>query len=46
MVRGGKVKDFSGVKYTIVRGKLDTTGVSGRQIVRSRYGVKKNKGGK
>jgi len=46
LVRGGKVKDLSGVKYTIVRGKLDTTGVSGRQTSRSRYGVKKDQGGK
>lgn len=43
LVRGGKVKDLSGVKYTIVRGKLDTTGVSGRQTSRSRYGAKKQK---
>jgi small subunit ribosomal protein S12 len=46
LVRGGKVKDLSGVKYTIVRGKLDTTGVVGRQTSRSRYGTKKNQGGK
>ncbi len=45
LVRGGRVKDLSGVKYTIVRGKLDTTGVSGRQKGRSRYGVKRNQGG-
>jgi len=45
LVRGGRVKDLSGVKYTVVRGKLDTTGVSGRQTSRSRYGVKKNAGG-
>ena len=42
LVRGGKVKDLSGVKYTIVRGKLDTTGVSGRKTSRSKYGVKKD----
>jgi len=42
LVRGGKVKDLAGVKYTIVRGKLDTTGVSGRKTSRSRYGVKKD----
>ncbi|MFA6462408.1 MAG: 30S ribosomal protein S12 [Candidatus Woesearchaeota archaeon] len=41
LVRGGKVKDLSGVKYTIVRGKLDTTGVAGRKTSRSRYGAKK-----
>lgn len=45
LVRGGKVKDLAGVKYTIVRGKLDTTGVSGRKTSRSRYGVKKDQGG-
>ena len=42
LVRGGKIKDLAGVKYTIVRGKLDTTGVSGRENGRSRYGVKKD----
>ena len=42
LVRGGKIKDLAGVKYTIVRGKLDTTGVSGRKNGRSRYGVKKD----
>lgn len=41
MVRGGKVKDLSGVKYTIIRGRLDTTGVAGRKTSRSRYGTKK-----
>ena len=46
LVRGGKIKDLAGVKYTIVRGKLDTTGVSGRMNGRSRYGVKKDQGGK
>ncbi|MEK7472623.1 MAG: 30S ribosomal protein S12 [Patescibacteria group bacterium] len=46
LVRGGRVKDLAGVKYTIVRGKLDTTGVSGRKTARSRYGVKKDQGGK
>jgi small subunit ribosomal protein S12 len=45
LVRGGRVKDLAGVKYTIVRGKLDTTGVSGRKTSRSRYGVKKGQGG-
>ncbi len=46
LVRGGKIKDLAGVKYTIVRGKLDTTGVSGRMNGRSRYGVKKDQGKK
>jgi small subunit ribosomal protein S12 len=41
MVRGGRVKDLPGVKYHIVRGKYDTTGVVGRQSGRSRYGSKK-----
>ena len=41
MVRGGRVKDLAGVKYTVIRGKFDTTGVVGRQTSRSRYGTKK-----
>lgn len=41
LVRGGRVKDLGGVKYHIVRGKFDTTGVSGRQNSRSKYGAKK-----
>ena len=41
MIRGGKVKDLAGVKYHIVRGKLDTQGVVGRKQGRSRYGAKK-----
>jgi small subunit ribosomal protein S12 len=41
MVRGGRVKDLPGVKYTIVRGKFDTTGVVGRSTSRSKYGTKK-----
>jgi small subunit ribosomal protein S12 len=41
LVRGGKVKDLSGVRYTIVRGTLDTAGVRGRRQGRSRYGAKK-----
>lgn len=40
LVRGGRVKDLGGVKYHIVRGKFDTTGVSGRQTSRSKYGAK------
>ena len=43
LVRGGRVKDI-GVRYTIVRGKLDATGVEGRKNARSRYGVKKEQG--
>ncbi|KKR71305.1 MAG: 30S ribosomal protein S12 [Candidatus Woesebacteria bacterium GW2011_GWA2_40_7b] len=46
LVRGGRVKDLPGVKYHIVRGKFDTTGVSGRQMGRSKYGAKKQGGGK
>ncbi len=41
LVRGGRVKDLAGVKYHVVRGKYDTTGVVGRQTGRSRYGAKK-----
>ncbi len=42
LLRGGRVKDI-GVQYTIVRGKLDTTGVDKRRKARSRYGAKKPK---
>lgn len=41
MVRGGRVKDLPGVRYKVVRGKFDTTGVVGRQNGRSKYGAKK-----
>ena len=40
LVRGGKVKDLPGVRYHIVRGALDTVGVSGRKQGRSKYGAK------
>ena len=40
MLRGGRVKDI-GVQYTIVRGKLDTSGVEKRRKARSRYGAKR-----
>lgn len=40
LVRGGRVKDLPGVKYHLVRGKLDLTGVSGRKTSRSKYGSK------
>jgi small subunit ribosomal protein S12 len=43
LVRGGKVKDLPGVKYHIVRGALDTTGVESRRQGRSRYGAKRPK---
>lgn len=41
MIRGGRVKDLPGVRYHIVRGKLDTLGVDGRKRSRSKYGTKK-----
>lgn len=41
LLRGGKVKDI-GVRYTVVRGKLDTEGVKDRKQSRSRYGAKKS----
>ena len=44
ILRGGRVKDI-GVRYTIVRGRLDTEGVQDRKRARSRYGTKKTKGG-
>ncbi len=40
-IRGGRVKDLPGVRYHIVRGALDATGVVGRSSSRSKYGVKK-----
>lgn len=40
LVRGGKVRDLPGVKYKIVRGHFDTTGVTNRQQSRSLYGAK------
>lgn len=44
LVRGGRVKDLPGVRYHIVRGALDTTGVdNGRNQGRSKYGVKRPK---
>ncbi|MBI2356325.1 MAG: 30S ribosomal protein S12 [Candidatus Doudnabacteria bacterium] len=42
MIRGGRVKDLPGVRYHIVRGKLDTAGVDGRKRGRSKYGAKKS----
>ena len=46
LVRGGRVKDLPGVRYHIVRGSLDASGVNGRNQSRSKYGTKKPKGGK
>ena len=43
LVRGGRVKDLPGVRYHIVRGTLDTTGVAKRRQARSKYGAKKPK---
>ena len=43
LVRGGRVKDLPGVRYHIVRGALDTSGVDGRRQGRSLYGAKKAK---
>lgn len=43
LVRGGRVKDIPGVRYHIVRGTLDTTGVENRKKSRSKYGTKKPK---
>ncbi|MDR2654054.1 MAG: 30S ribosomal protein S12 [Mycoplasmataceae bacterium] len=43
LVRGGRVKDLPGVRYHIVRGKLDTQGVVKRTQQRSKYGAKKGK---
>lgn len=41
LIRGGRVKDLPGVRYHIVRGTLDTTGVADRKRARSKYGAKK-----
>ena len=43
MIRGGRVKDLPGVRYHIVRGVLDPSGVEDRRTSRSRYGTKKPK---
>ena len=43
LIRGGRVKDLPGVRYHIVRGALDTTGVENRQQGRSKYGAKQAK---
>ena len=46
LIRGGQVKDLGGVRYHVVRGALDTAGVSGRKQGRSKYGTKNDKGSK
>ncbi|MCH7819951.1 MAG: 30S ribosomal protein S12 [Candidatus Marinimicrobia bacterium] len=43
LIEGGRVKDLPGVRYHIIRGTLDTSGVSDRKTSRSRYGTKKPK---
>lgn len=43
LIRGGRVKDLPGVRYHIVRGILDTSGVEGRKQQRSKYGAKRPK---
>ncbi len=43
LIRGGRVKDLPGVRYHIVRGTMDTTGVDDRRQGRSKYGSKKPK---
>ena len=46
MIRGGRVKDLPGVRYHVVRGALDATGVEKRRRSRSKYGVKRPKAAK
>ncbi|UCG61552.1 MAG: 30S ribosomal protein S12 [Candidatus Zixiibacteriota bacterium] len=43
MIRGGRVKDLPGVRYHIIRGTMDTSGVAERKRGRSKYGTKKPK---
>jgi small subunit ribosomal protein S12 len=43
LIRGGRVKDLPGVKYRVIRGKLDLQGVLNRKKARSKYGTKKKK---
>ncbi|NNU34323.1 30S ribosomal protein S12 [Mucilaginibacter sp. S1162] len=45
LIRGGRVKDLPGVRYHIIRGALDTSGVAGRNQRRSKYGTKRPKPG-
>lgn len=44
MIRGGRVKDLPGVRYHIIRGTMDTSGVNDRRQSRSKYGAKRPKG--
>ena len=46
LIRGGRVKDLPGVRYHIIRGTLDASGVANRNQARSKYGAKRPKGGK
>ncbi len=43
LIRGGRVKDLPGVRYHIIRGTLDTSGVANRNQARSKYGAKRPK---
>ena len=43
LIRGGRVKDLPGVRYHIIRGSLDASGVANRKKSRSKYGAKKPK---
>jgi len=44
LIRGGRVKDLPGIRYHIIRGTLDSSGVEDRRRSRSKYGTKKPKG--
>jgi len=44
LIRGGRVKDLPGVRYHIIRGALDASGVANRRQSRSKYGAKRSKG--
>lgn len=46
LIRGGRVKDLPGVRYHVIRGTLDASGVEGRNQSRSKYGAKRPKGNK
>ena len=45
LIRGGRVKDLPGVRYHVIRGTLDSVGVTDRKQGRSKYGAKRPKGG-
>ena len=46
LIRGGRIKDLPGVRYHIIRGTMDTTGVENRKQARSKYGAKRQKAAK